>query len=65
MEVPGLGVESELLLRPTPQLVVHRILNPLSKARSGTHILLDTLPGFFTCCATAGTPYIKNFKCSL
>ena len=36
VEVPGLGVESELHLRPTPQPQQHRILNPLSKARDRT-----------------------------
>ena len=57
MEVPRLGVESELQLLPTPQPQQHRIrahlqsmrqlvamliLNPLSKARDRTHILTDT-----------------------
>ena len=40
MEVPRLGVESEL--RPTPQPQQHEILNPLSEARDRTHILMDT-----------------------
>ena len=61
MEVPGLGVKSELQLlaytsamvtpkskqhlQPMPQLVANPnlILNPLSKARDGTHILTDTI----------------------
>ena len=33
MEVPGLGVESELQLQPTPQPQQHGILYPLSEAR--------------------------------
>ena len=39
MEVPRLGVESELQVQPTPQLGEHEILNPLSKARDPTCIL--------------------------
>ena len=42
MEVPGLGVELELQLQPTPQPRQCQILNPLSKARDPTHILMDT-----------------------
>ena len=56
MEVPRLGVESELQLPAyttvTPDLSricdvhhssqQHQILNPLSKARDGTHLLMDT-----------------------
>ena len=34
------NVRSEPTLRLTPQLT--RILNPLSKARDGTHVLMDT-----------------------
>ena len=55
VEVPSLGVESQLQLpahataMPDPSLVcdLHhsswqcRILNPLSKARDGTHVLMD------------------------
>ena len=33
----------------------HQILNPLSKAKDGTHILMDTNRIHF-CCATTGTP---------
>ena len=36
MEVPTLGVKSQQ----------HQILNPLSEARDGTRILMDTLSGF-------------------
>ena len=43
MEVPGLGVESELRLRATPQPWLHQILNLLSKARDQTCILRDTM----------------------
>ena len=54
MEVLRLGVESELQLlaypsaitklhlQPIPHPQHHRILNPLSKARDQTHILMDT-----------------------
>ena len=43
MEVPGLGVESEL--QPTPQPQQCGILNPLNEARDRTHILTDTISG--------------------
>ena len=33
---------SELHLWPTPELVEHQILNPLSKARDLTQVLMDT-----------------------
>ena len=36
------NVGSELLLQPTAQLMQHQILNPLSKARDRTHVLMDT-----------------------
>ena len=42
MEVPRVGVESELHLRPTPQPQQCQILNPLSEARNRTRILMDT-----------------------
>ena len=61
MEVPRLGVKSELQLpasttaMATPDLSciwdLHRsspqyqILNPLSKTKDGTHILIDTMLG--------------------
>ena len=70
MEVPRLGIESELQLRayitaiatwdPSPICDLHRsslqlqILNPLSEARDQTHILMDTSRVRF-CCATTGT----------
>ena len=38
-EVPGLGVESELQLRPTPQPLWTLI--PLSETRDQTRILMD------------------------
>ena len=38
-----------------------QILNPLSKARDPTHILMDTSKIHF-CCTTMGTPRISNFK---
>ena len=41
MEVPSLEVKSELQL-PIPQPWQHQILNPLSKARDRTCILMDT-----------------------
>ena len=61
MEVPGLGVESELQLLANPtatatpdlshicnvrcHLLQHWILNPLSKVRKGTHIPVNTVWG--------------------
>ena len=73
MEVPRLGVESELKLpayatatatatqEPSHicdlhcPLWQHQILNPLSKARDQTHILMDTSLILFQC-TTMGTP---------
>ena len=71
MEVPKLGVESELQLlayttdaaTPDPNLMCnlhhssqqHRILHPLNGARVRTRILMDTSQVHFRC-ATAGTP---------
>ena len=68
MEVPRLGVESELQpqhshsnagselhLQLIPQLVACWILNPLSEARDGTHILTDTSQIHFLY-TTMGTP---------
>ena len=43
-EVPGLGVQSELQLQPTPHHD-NGILNPLSEARDGLCILTDTMLG--------------------
>jgi len=68
MEVPRLGVESELpsyttataMRNPSCVFDLHHsswqcwILNPLSKARDQTHILMDTSQIHF-CCATMGT----------
>ena len=57
MEVPGLGVELELQLLayitvtairdPSHIFYLHcrQILNPLTKARDGTCILMDTVSG--------------------
>ena len=76
MEVPRIGVKSELLplayarATATPDLSracdLHhssqqsRILNPLNKARDRTHNLM--VPGQINfCCATMGTPQ-KYFK---
>ena len=75
MEVPRLGVESELQLLayatatatwdPSHVCDLHhssrqcQILNPLSKARDQTCILLDTSQIRFPC-ATTGTP--KSFS---
>ena len=50
MEVPRLGMESELQLLVHTAAVAtrdadlqeHWILNPLSEARDGTHFLMDT-----------------------
>lgn len=42
MEVPRLGVESELQLPSYPQPQQRQILNPPSKDRDQTHSLMDT-----------------------
>ena len=75
MEVPRLGVESELQLQayttatatPDPSHVcdLHRssqqrqILNPRSEARDGTHIFMDT-SWVHHLWATVGTPFPPN-----
>ena len=71
MEVPRLGVESQMQLpaytaaaaTPDPSSLCslhhsswqRRILNPLSEARDRTCVLMDTGQVHF-CCATMGTP---------
>ena len=40
-DVPRLGVELELQVRPTPQPQQRRILNPPKEARDQTHILTE------------------------
>ena len=69
MEIPRLGVELELQLPAytiatwDPSCILNlyhsseqcHILQPLSKARNLTHILMDTSWICF-CCATVGTP---------
>ena len=70
MEVPRLGVKSELQLPvytratampdpsrlwSTPQLKQHRILNPLNKGRDRTHNLMVPSQICFRC-TTTGTP---------
>ena len=48
---------SEPRLRPTPQLMGTRILNPLSKARNQTiNLMVPSRIRF--CCTTTGTPHI-------
>ena len=84
MEVPRLGVQLELLLpvygraTATPDLSricnLHhssrqrRILNPLSKARDQTYILMDASQIRFLC-TTVGTPlspsFLTHLKCHL
>ena len=77
MEVPGLGVQSELLLpayttataTPDPSHVcdLHhsswqcRILNTLSKASNQTYVFMDASQIRF-CWATTGTPFFFIFK---
>ena len=72
MEVPKLGIESELQLpayatgtaKWDPSCICDlyhsswqcQILNPLSEARNWIHILKDT-NGIRFCCATMGTPF--------
>ena len=56
---PGLGIESELQLRPTPQWQQHWIFNPLCRARDWTHAsaaIRVAAVRFLTHCAAAGTP---------
>ena len=47
MKIPRLGVEVELCLQPTPQPQQRWILNPLSKARDQTHVLMDPSQIFY------------------
>ena len=55
MEVPRLGIESELQLPAYTQPQQCRILNPLSEARDQIHHLMVTSRIHFHC-ATTGTP---------
>ena len=75
MEIPRLGVESELQLLPYGTAIamwdpshvcdLHhssqqcQILNPLSKARDGTHNLMVPSRICFRC-AMMGTPYLPK-----
>ena len=77
MDVPRLGVKSELQLQlpayatAPPDLsriwdLYHRleqrqILNPLSKARDRTRVLIDTSQIRFLCART-GTPFYLYFR---
>ena len=77
MEVSRLGVESDLqLLAYTTGTTMwdlscicvlhhsswqHQILNPLSGARNGTHVLMDTSQVHY-CRAMIGTPFVGFFK---
>ena len=75
MEIPRLGVKSELQLLDyatttaarDPRFNLHHssrqpwILNPLSEARDRTHKLMVTSRICF-CCTTTGTPNIHNFE---
>ena len=77
MEIPRLGVESELQLpayttaTATPAMSrvcnlhrssgQHQILNPLSKAKDQTLILMDPSRICF-CCTTMGTPKFHFFS---
>ena len=76
MEVPGVGVESELQLEPMQQTLhlnhicnlcctmwQHWILNPLSEARDGTCILRHYVK-FFTWLSHSGnSSLLINFSC--
>ena len=80
VEVPRLGVESELHLPAYPTAtampdlsrvcnLLHssqqcRVSDPLSEARDRTHVLMDTSRIRF-CCATTGTPDEVDFKTKL
>ena len=59
MEVPRLGVKSELHLRPMPISQQCQIPNALSEARDWTLILLDTSQVHY-CWATTGTPLLLS-----
>ena len=77
MELPRLGVESELQLQDYTTATTMRnlshvfdlhpssqqcgILNPLSEARDRTCILMDTNRIHF-CCTTTGTPLLITFN---
>ena len=60
------NTRSKLWLWPTPQLMAMPILNPLSKARDQTHILMDSTR-FITSWATMGTPRMISYlsQCGL
>ena len=76
MEVPRLGVKSELQLPAyttatamrDPSLICdlhhsslqHQIFNPLGEARDRIHILMDISQVYFRC-ATMGTPLKTDF----
>ena len=81
MEVPGLGVELELQLRPVPQplqhqsclcdlccsLRQHRNLNPTEQGQvSNLYLHRDNI-GSLTCCATRGTPilHFSQWQCQI
>ena len=80
MEVPRLGIRSELQLpaytramaTPNPNHVCnlhhssqhHRILNPPSKARDRTRILMDPRQMRF-CCAAMGAPWWRVLRFTL
>ena len=49
------NMRSEPCLRPTPWLIQHQVLNPLSEARYQTCTFMDITRICF-CCATTGTP---------
>ena len=70
MEVPRLGVESELQLpaiataTATPMPDPSHICDPLNEARDQTHILMDTSRIRY-CCATMEAPFwdvLNSFK---
>lgn len=76
MEVPRLGVQSELqplayataTATPDPSHICdphhrsqqHQILNPLSKARDPTRVLMDTSRILFHCATTGTHHFLKN-----
>ena len=65
-EVSRLGIKSNpsYSCQPTPQPQQRGILNPLSKARSWTHVLVDTSQLRFPW-ATTGTLLILNFEVTI
>ena len=61
MEVPGLGVESEVQLPAYTTATATRDPHPLNKARDWTHILMDSSQIRFGCATTASELPLLGF----